>query len=216
MTDNAERPLALTDFQVEIARLFAGLPAAEGFLLAGGAALAAHHLTTRPTRDLDFFTQPATGSVAVVRDQFATAVRDRGWQVEYVKDTDTFCRLIVRGPEDLLVDLAVDSPPTWPPTVSFLGPTFAPEELAGRKLVALFDRAEARDFADVYVLAQRFGKAMMLEQALKVDGGVEAGVLASMMARLERFDDGEIPVAAEAVAALREFFADWQSELTAP
>jgi hypothetical protein len=31
----------------------------------------------------------------------------------------------VRGPEDLLVDLAVDSPPTRPATVSFLWPTFA-------------------------------------------------------------------------------------------
>jgi hypothetical protein len=30
-------------------------------------------------------------------------------------------------------------------------------ELAGRKLLALFGRAEARDFAD-YVLEQRFGK----------------------------------------------------------
>jgi predicted nucleotidyltransferase component of viral defense system len=35
------------------------------------------------------------------------------------------------------------------------GPTFALEELAGRKLLALFDRAEARDFADVYDIAQR-------------------------------------------------------------
>lgn len=37
-----------------------------------------------------------------------------------------------------------------------VGPTFDPEELAGRKLTALFDRAAARDFADVFVLAQRF------------------------------------------------------------
>jgi predicted nucleotidyltransferase component of viral defense system len=30
--------------------------------------------------------------------------------------------------------------------------TFDPEELAGRTLVALFSRAEARDLADVYAL----------------------------------------------------------------
>ena len=34
------------------------LPASRGFLLAGGAALLAQHLTARPTEDLDFFTRP--------------------------------------------------------------------------------------------------------------------------------------------------------------
>ena len=48
----------LTDFQLEVTRLFFSLPASKGFLLAGGAALLAQHLTTRPTEDLDFFTAP--------------------------------------------------------------------------------------------------------------------------------------------------------------
>jgi hypothetical protein len=50
--------LELTAFQMEVARLFFALPASAGFLLAGGAALVAQHLTTRPTEDLDFFTTP--------------------------------------------------------------------------------------------------------------------------------------------------------------
>jgi hypothetical protein len=43
---------------MEVARLFFALPGSAGFLLAGGAALVAQHLTTRPTEDLDFFTTP--------------------------------------------------------------------------------------------------------------------------------------------------------------
>ena len=50
---DGRQPLALTDFQVQVARLFFSLPAAQGFLLAGGAALVAQHLTSRPTQDLD-------------------------------------------------------------------------------------------------------------------------------------------------------------------
>jgi len=46
----------LSAFQLEVARLFFALPASQGFLLAGGAALLAQHLTTRPTEDLDFST----------------------------------------------------------------------------------------------------------------------------------------------------------------
>ena len=58
----------LTDFQLEVARLFFSLPASKGFLLAGGAALLAQHLTTRPTEDLDFFTSPEVGHVPAARD----------------------------------------------------------------------------------------------------------------------------------------------------
>jgi hypothetical protein len=45
----------LPAFQLEVARVFFALPASNGFLLAGGAALLAKHLTARPTEDLDFF-----------------------------------------------------------------------------------------------------------------------------------------------------------------
>lgn len=45
----------LTDFQADVARLFFSVPASDGFLLAGGGALLASGLTSRPTEDLDFF-----------------------------------------------------------------------------------------------------------------------------------------------------------------
>ena len=51
----------LTEFQVAVARLFFALPESGGFLLAGGAALLAQHLSARPTEDLDFFTAPERG-----------------------------------------------------------------------------------------------------------------------------------------------------------
>jgi Nucleotidyl transferase AbiEii toxin, Type IV TA system len=52
----------LSAFQLEVARLFFALPASQGFLLAGGAALLAQHLTARATEDLDFFTAPRARS----------------------------------------------------------------------------------------------------------------------------------------------------------
>ena len=73
--------------------------------------------------------------------------------------------VVSREGEEVLVDLAIDSPPRTAPIFTLLGPTLAPRELAGRKLLSLFGRAEARDFADAYVLAHRFGKALLIEQA---------------------------------------------------
>ena len=132
-----------------------------------------------------------------------------------IHDSPTFCRLVVTDRDDeVLVDLAVDSPPHLPPTMTLLGPTLAPLELAGRKLLALFDRAEARDFADVYVLAERFGQEALLNEASAADPGFDEQVLAQMMRTLDRFSDDEIPASAEVVPEIRPFFARWAEELS--
>ena len=130
-----------------------------------------------------------------------------------IRATDGFCRLVVHGDEGLLVDLAIDSPPSAAPVMTMVGPTFAPIELAARKLLALFDRAEARDFADVFALAQRFDRESLLEQAVTIDRGFDAGVLAEMMRRLARFSDDEIPASPELVPAIRAYFAAWADRL---
>jgi predicted nucleotidyltransferase component of viral defense system len=164
----------LAAFQTKVARLFFGLPESRGFLLAGGAALLAQHLTARPTEDLDFFTAPERGHVPAARDALEEATRKQGWSTEQIHDSDTFCRLVIRsGQGTVLVDLAVNAPPDDPPSVTEAGPTLAPEELAGHKLLALFDRAAARDFADVYVLAGRFGKDTLLARATQIDAGFD-------------------------------------------
>jgi hypothetical protein len=218
MADSIDRsgeftPTGLTPFQIQVAQLFFSLPASVGFLLAGGGALAAQRLTTRPTQDLDFFTGPGRGDVPTARDAFEAAAKTHGWSVRRARDTDTFCRIVVTGPEDLLVDIALDSAPNDPPIVSFAGPTFSLEELAGRKVIALFDRAEARDFADVYVLSQRYEKTLLLARALEVDAGFDTTIFADMARTISRFTDDELPVSPEDVDPLRKFFAVWAAEL---
>src|SRR6266550_4024666 len=98
-------------------------------------------------------------------------------------------RLLVQGPEDLLVDLALDSAPGRPASASIAGPTFAPDELAGRKVIALFDRAAARDFVDVYALSRRFTKTALLDLAREVDSGFDVHVFVDMLRHLARYGD---------------------------
>src|SRR5215469_4700380 len=118
----------LAAFQLEVARLFFALPASKGFLLAGGAALLAQHLTARPTEDLDFFTAPERGHVPAASDALETEARRRGWATERIHDSDTFCRMVVRSADaGVLVDLAVNAPPGLPASVTSAGPTLAPE-----------------------------------------------------------------------------------------
>jgi hypothetical protein len=214
MLATGEQP-DLPPFQLEVARMFFALPASKGFLLAGGAALLAQHLTARPTEDLDFFTAPDQGHVPAARDAIETEARRRGWTTQRIHDSDTFCRMVVRSPEAaVLIDLAVNAPPDLPSSATSAGPTLAPEELAGHKLLALFDRAAARDFADVYVLGRLFGKTTLLARAAQIDAGFDSAVLADMIATLDRFSDDELPLPEGSSAAeLRAFYAAWRSEL---
>lgn len=190
--------------------MFFGLKASQGFVVAGGAGLLASELINRPTEDLDLFASAPTESVTAARDSFVKALDRRGWEYGLLVDSPTFCRVVVRDVRDeVLVDLALDSPPMSSPTMTVLGPTLAPLELAGRKLLALFGRAEARDFADVYVLVQRYGKSRVLEQAAALDAGFDLSVLGQMMRTLDRFDDDEIPLPSAQVAEARTYFAAW-------
>jgi hypothetical protein len=80
----------------------------------------------------------------------------------------------------------------------------------------LFDRAAARDFADIYILARRFGKEVLLAHAAQIEAGFDVRVLADMISTLDRFTDSEIPVPhGSSAAELRAFYATWRSELAA-
>jgi len=119
----------------------------------------------------------------------------------------------VYGPEDLLVDLALDSAPGRPAAVSIAGPTFALDELAGRKLVALFDCAAARYFVDMYALHHTFNKDVLLERAAEVDVGFNQAVLAEMLEHLARYAGADRSLGAADVAELRAFSQEWVVEI---
>jgi hypothetical protein len=152
--------------------------------------------------------------VTEAKQALVKALSRRDHDVTVLQDGPAFCRMVVdRAGEEVLVDLAIDSPPQSAPTMTVLGPTLAPVELAGRKLLALFGRAEARDFADVYLLVQRFGKDALLKQAASLDAGFDRTVLAQMMGTLQRFADDEIPLGHDDIARAKAFFSAWTDEL---
>lgn len=205
---------ALRPVQVEVVRLFFSLPASAGFLLAGGAALIAQGLSARPTQDVDVFTSPGAGDVTTAREQFVAAAAARGWTVEEIETSDTFCRLVVLAGEQMLMDLGLDSPPQLPATMTVLGPSMSAAELAGRKTLALFDRAAARDFVDVYHLAEHFDRDALLERAAALDLGFDFDMFAEQLRRLDRYRDEDLPIEGQGVPSLRRFFADWLRELS--
>src|SRR5258706_11865322 len=161
----------LTPLQVQATRLFFSLPDSAGFAVAGGAALIAHGLIQRPTRDVELSILDAqTSTVASAAAAFEEAIDSQGWSHRRVMDQQDFVRLALTGDsESLIIDLGRDSPAGEPVESTDLGPTLSARDLAARKTLALFGRAEARDFADVYDLALRYGRDRLLEWAASDD-----------------------------------------------
>ena len=118
------------------------------------------------------------------------------------------------GSEEVLIDIAIDVAARHSPTVTIVEPTFSSEELAGRKLLALYDRAEARDFVDVFVLCEVFGKDLILARAAEIEGSVDRSSLAQMMRAISRFSDQDLPISPDRVSSLRKYFEDWAKELS--
>lgn len=203
----------LSGFQQEIARLFFSLQSSQGFVLAGGGALLASGLSIRPTQDLDFFGSPGQVSVSRALDQFLDAIEQQNWDYELLSHANDFARVRVIGSAELVVDLAIDVAPKFPVAQTLVGPVFSPLELAGRKLLALFDRAEARDFVDVYVLSKKFGNQKIFDAATQIEVSLNKPILARMMNALDRFSDDELPIDHSEVGALRKYFANWANEL---
>jgi hypothetical protein len=206
----------ITSLQRAVARIFFGLPESVGFAVAGGAALIARDLVDRETRDVDLFTVlPPTASIPDTAAAFERAAASQGWATRRVQLTGSFARLVVEaGSEALIVDLGVDSPPDEPPTLTELGPTLSAHDLAARKTLALFGRAEARDFTDVHDLANVFTKEELAHLAQTQDGGFDLQVFADMIGTISRFTDDDLGLPRPAADRLRHFFHTWRQEIT--
>jgi len=124
----------------------------------------------RLTRDLDFFTvEPNT--VDVLLPAFEAAARKAGLTVVEEQAAHGFARLVVSdGTDQTGVDLASDAR-LFASEPSELGRILSAEELAVDKVLAVFGRAEARDFVDLAALEPRFGLAHLCELAGRKDTG---------------------------------------------
>lgn len=204
----------LTEFQREVARTFFSLDAARDFVLAGGAGLIAHDLIGRTTGDLDLFSATARRLDDVV-SAFTEAALRRAWEVTVVRQSTTFARLEVGEPggDGLVIDLGVDSAPVLGTVPSTIGPTYQPEELAARKLLALFGRAEARDICDMYELAKLFDLDDLCDLAGRIDPGFHRHRLGDALGAIARFDDADFPSIDATPDQVRAFAAQWQRRL---
>jgi hypothetical protein len=205
----------LSPLQEEVAAIIASLAEAEDFALAGGAALIMREQVERRTRDLDFFGLSAAAVdrlVPVAEHALARA----GFDVERVVSGVGFARLVVQGfGERTEVDLAADAR-LFPAEVGPAGILLlASEELAVDKVLAVFGRAEARDFVDLMAVEGQFDLDRLFRLAAEKDRGFDLTVFAEMVNRVSRLGRAEFPIDDPTYEKLKQTVRRWHDHALA-
>ncbi len=201
----------LSPLQRELVAIVAEADIHGHFAFAGAGALMALGVIDRPTYDVDFFaTRP--DEVEEIHPRLVEAMLGREMEVRELHSSPGFRRLEVhRGEEVSLIDLGCDSR-EWPtgPNPLGSGRVLAVEELIASKVLALFTRAEPRDFLDVWRLTEQFGQNLMLRLAEAKDAGFSIPYFREMLARFERLPRQEFLVDEGTYQALATFVGQWR------
>lgn len=205
----------LSDLQRRIATILAELPEASGFVMAGGGAIIVRGAVHRLTRDLDYFTIDPV-EVDQLLPVLEDALRDAGLQVVREQAAPGFARLLVAVGDDeqTRVDLGTDAR-LLPPEQSEYGNILSAEELAVDKVLAIFGRAEARDFLDLAAFEPAWGLQHLCQLAAEKDRGFRLDVFRQMLARFDRLARDEFDVDDDGYNNLRTTLKHWADQIRA-
>jgi predicted nucleotidyltransferase component of viral defense system len=194
--------------QEQIAQIIGDALEGSDFALAGGAAIISQGLVDRRTRDLDFF----GSSSPVLRERLQSIIDSlvrEGFQVEVGQQNERFVRLDVRGLGEVTeVDFGIDFR-LFPPDQGTHSLVLSSRELAVDKVLAIFGRAEPRDFIDLAALTQSFSIEELFGEAVRKDRGFNLAVFAEMTSRISRLPRREFALSDDALDELKVKAASW-------
>jgi hypothetical protein len=191
----------LTNLQEKILHLFSEIPDQEAFYLTGGTALSAFFLKHRRSNDL----------------------KKVGFKVERLRGFHSFVELSVTSDTDsTVVHFALDSPFRFeqPAPIEEIPDVKVDSliDIATNKLLALFGRAELRDFIDIYFIVKgHFDKSELIEKAAQKDPGFDLYWLGIAMEKIDDFSDDSpdlhLLTRSCSMNQLKEFFTSWRRDI---
>jgi hypothetical protein len=215
--------MALTDLHRQVAALALTAAARHGFALGGGNALLAHGLTTRPTQDVDLFTDQERG-VEAAAGPVEAALAAGGLRTER-PGRDADLADLFPGMGQGLAEWTVTAPGggqtmlqmayfdrSLAPVIMELGPVLALEDVAGGKVCALASRVEVRDYADTARVLDRYSPEQLIGFAFRLDPALTAEDFVDAGRQLDHLPDEEFSrygLTKQDVTELRVRFAIW-------
>jgi predicted nucleotidyltransferase component of viral defense system len=194
-----------------------------GFALGGGNALIAHGLITRPTQDVDLFTNEETG-VEAAADSVETALREAGFDADredkIAELSDMFegmgeglaeWTVTAQDGQRMMLQMAYFDRTAQPVTMD-VGPVLRLEDVVGGKVCALASRAEPRDYIDTAAALRLYSIDRVIGFARRLDPGLDDRDFADAARRLDGWGDAifaPFGLGAGDIAKLRAAFRDW-------
>lgn len=219
--------MPVSDLHHQVAALALAAAREHGFALGGGNALLAHGVISRPTQDVDLFTDQENG-VRAAADAVEAALRNAGFEPQRQGETaelaDIFpgmgeglAEWIVTAPggEQMMLQLAYFDRDQEPVAMD-IGPVLDLEDVVGGKVCALASRTEPRDYADVAAALQRYSPAQLISFAQRLDPGLTGQDFTDAGLRLDQMDDrafAAIGLSQNEVTTLRERLAAWPRDV---
>jgi hypothetical protein len=211
------------EFHRDVATIALRAAGQHGFALGGGNALIAHGIISRPTEDVDLFTNEDDG-VKAAAGAVGAALQAAGYVAER-RDTaggladvfygmgDGLAEWIVTAPDgaQMMLQMAYFDRGRRPVTMD-VGPVLDLEDVIGSKVCALASRVEPRDYVDIAAALEHYTVDQLISLAKRLDPGLEDRDFADAGRQLDRMPDQlftRYKLDQQDVARLRERFASW-------
>jgi hypothetical protein len=199
----------LTPLQEQIVIVVGQALEGSDFALAGGAAIISQGLVDRRTRDLDFFGSSSL-QLAEKLPVIIEALTELGLEVKIDRQAERFARLEVKGLDDVTeVDFGIDYR-LFPLQEGEHSSVLSNKELAVDKVLAVFGRAEPRDFIDLAALSQIFNIKDLFREAVRKDQGFDLQIFAEMTNRLSALPRREFPISNVDFDELKKIVGTWR------
>jgi hypothetical protein len=212
--------MALDPLHDRIARIALALPQARTLALAGGGAMIAHGLVDRTTRDVDLFTEVDADEAVDVAAALRSSLTGEGLVIEDSARPPYENRFVVIDPvtgASTSVEVFPDGGRLRPRALLDVGPVLHRDDLAADKTLALWARAEPRDFVDVVALRTRYGGNRLLELAAEKDRGFTVPTFIEALRsirRLRQIDWDNAGIPPHDVAQIEAAVEEWCRELS--
>lgn len=152
-------------------------------------------------------------AVQRLADALEQAAKADGLEVHRDRQWDAFVRFRIRGAYDECeVDLGIDYRALGVVRTRY-GPTLELLELGANKVLAIFSRAEPRDFVDLAELTKRFPLVDLIALAADKDPGLDLVVLDEFMNRVHSIARAEFELDEAAYEALLATVERWRTQI---
>lgn len=191
------------------------------FFVSGGTALAEFYLYHRVSQDIDLFTLNQELDFAAVNAEIIKLAAKLNLNIEHQVSSSTFLQYIFKSINDASVNLKVDlikDVPIHFGKVKQIGnlKVDSLENIAVGKLLAVFGRADGKDFIDLYFLLKKEQLIKfddLFKMAQQKDTGLHELYLAEMLAQVENIKQFPPVLKSYDKEDMRNYFLQLSEEL---